>query len=92
MEICTSQKPNNMNSTTAPFTDIPSTAGRPKSDFLLAIEKLPVGHKMEVQFQPEDSEGIKILRSIIYKHSNKTGRVVKSRRIGGNKYAFYRVS
>jgi hypothetical protein len=76
--------------TTTPFTSIPSNAGRPKSGFLLAIEALPVDHKCEVQL--EDADGIKTLRAIVFKHCRKSGKVIKSRKVGGNNWAFYRVS
>jgi hypothetical protein len=79
-----------MNIATTPFTDIPSNAGRPKSDFLLAVQELLVGHKIEVQL--EDAEAVTVLRSIVYKHCKKMGKSIKSRRITATHYAFYRVS
>ena len=90
MVICTLQKPNKMNIATTPFTSIPSNAGRPKSDFLLAVQELPIGHKIEVQL--EDAEAVTVLRSIVYKHCKKMGKSIKSRRITATHYAFYRVS
>jgi hypothetical protein len=75
---------------TTPFKDIPSNAGRPKSAFLLAIEAVPVGHKCEVQL--EDVEAIKVLRAIVFKHCKKSGKIIKSRKVGPTRFAFYRIS
>lgn len=75
---------------TTPFDTIPANAGRPKSDFLIALEAMPVGHKCEVQL--EDETEIKVLRAIAYKHCSKSKKVIKSRRLGKSRFAFYRVS
>ena len=79
-----------MKITTIPFENIPSNAGRPKSDFLLAIQEVPVGHMMTVQL--EDTDAVPVLRAIVYKHCKKTGKSIKSRRVTPTQYSFYRVA